>query len=43
MLGMSNWIYQWYRPGGRLDETALAETLSDLFLGGVLKPPVHAR
>ena len=43
MLGMINWIYQWYRPGGRLDETALAETLSDLFLGGVLKPPVHAR
>ena len=43
MLGMINWIYQWYRPGGRLDETALAETLSDLFLGGVLKPPVPAR
>jgi len=37
MLGMINWIYQWYRPGGRLDENALAETLSDLFLGGVLK------
>ena len=37
MLGMINWIYQWYRPGGRLDENALAETLSDLFLGGILK------
>jgi len=37
MLGMINWIYQWYRPGGRLDENALAETLSDQFLGGVLK------
>ena len=43
MLGMINWIYQWYRPGGRLDETALAETLSDLFLGGVLKPPAGVR
>jgi TetR/AcrR family transcriptional regulator, cholesterol catabolism regulator len=43
MLGMINWIYQWYRPGGRLDETALAETLSDLFLEGVLKPAVDAR
>ncbi len=43
MLGMINWIYQWYRPGGRLGENVLAETLSDLFLGGVLKPPVHAR
>jgi TetR/AcrR family transcriptional regulator, cholesterol catabolism regulator len=37
MLGMINWIYQWYRPGGRLDETALADMLADLFLGGVLK------
>jgi AcrR family transcriptional regulator len=38
MLGMINWIYQWYRPGGRLDENALAEALADMFLGGVLKP-----
>jgi TetR/AcrR family transcriptional regulator, cholesterol catabolism regulator len=38
MLGMINWIYQWYRPGGRLDETTLADSLADLFLGGLLKP-----
>ena len=38
MLGMINWIYQWYKPDGRLDETALADSLADLFLGGVLKP-----
>src|SRR3989454_1005009 len=38
MLGMINWIYQWYRPGGRLDENALAEALTDMFLGGILKP-----
>ncbi len=38
MLGMINWIYQWYRPGGRLDENALAAALADMFLGGVLKP-----
>ncbi len=38
MLGMINWIYQWYRPGGRLDENALAEALTDMFLGGVLNP-----
>ena len=43
MLGMINWIYQWYRPGGRLDENALAETLSDQFLGGVLKRAEGAR
>src|SRR5262245_63503668 len=38
MLGMINWIYQWYRPGGRLDENALADALADLFLEGLLKP-----
>jgi len=43
MLGMINWIYQWYRPGGRLDENALAETLSDQFLRGVLKRAEGAR
>ena len=43
MLGMINWIYQWYRPGGRLDEDALAEALADTFLGGVLKPRREAR
>jgi len=43
MLGMINWIYQWYRPGGRLDENVLADTLADLFLGGLLKPAVASR
>ncbi len=43
MLGMINWIYQWYRPGCRLDENALAETLADLFLNGVLKPAENTR
>jgi AcrR family transcriptional regulator len=43
MLGTINWIYQWYRPGGRLDEAALAESLADLFLGGLLKPSAAAR
>jgi len=43
MLGMINWIYQWYRPGGRIDENALADALADMFLGGVLKPRTEAR
>jgi len=43
MLGMINWIYQWYRPGGRLDENDLAEALADTFLAGVLKPGAGAR
>jgi AcrR family transcriptional regulator len=41
MLGMINWIYQWYRPGGRLNEEAVADALSDVFLGGILARPGH--
>jgi AcrR family transcriptional regulator len=37
MLGMINWIYQWYRPDGRLSEQELADRLVDLLLHGVLK------
>src|SRR5262245_35261633 len=43
MLGMINWIYQWYRPGGRLDENDLADAIADMFLGGVLKPRTETR
>ena len=43
MLGMINWIYQWYRPGGRLDEATLADALTDLFLRGLLGHPAGAR
>lgn len=39
MLGMINWIYQWYRPGGRLNDEAVADALSDVFLGGILARP----
>jgi len=42
MLGMINWIYQWYRPGGRLSEEQLADALADLLLQGVLKGPAEA-
>jgi TetR/AcrR family transcriptional regulator, cholesterol catabolism regulator len=38
MLGMVNWIYQWYRPGGRLSDEQLADALADLLLQGLLKP-----
>lgn len=41
MLGMVNWIYQWYEPGGKLDENALADGLSDVFLGGILARPAE--
>jgi hypothetical protein len=35
IFGMMNWIYQWYRPGGRLGAEALADQLADLALGGL--------
>lgn len=37
MLGTINWVYQWYRPGGRLSDVQLADALADLFLGGLLE------
>lgn len=37
MLGMINWIYQWYRPGGRLSDEQLADALTDLMLRGILE------
>ncbi len=38
LLGMINWIYQWYTPEGRISDTELAEAYIDIFLGGLLKP-----
>jgi len=37
LIGMMNWIYQWYRPTGRLEDTELAESLADFFLRGLLR------
>lgn len=37
ILGMVNWIYQWYRPGGRLSETVLADAFVDFALNGLMK------
>lgn len=37
LIGMMNWVYQWYRPGGRVEDTELAESLADFFLRGLLR------
>ncbi|MDQ3556138.1 MAG: TetR/AcrR family transcriptional regulator [Gemmatimonadota bacterium] len=36
LFGMMNWLYNWYRPDRDLAVTALADELSQLFLGGYL-------
>ncbi len=35
ILGMCNWLYQWYSPDGRLTPQAIAAIFSDLVLGGL--------
>lgn len=37
ILGALNWTARWYRPGGKLSHTAIAETYADYLVGGLLK------
>jgi TetR/AcrR family transcriptional regulator, cholesterol catabolism regulator len=39
LFGMTNWTYQWYRPGGTFGHQAVAEHILDLFLRGVEAQP----
>jgi AcrR family transcriptional regulator len=34
LLGMINWIYQWYRPAGALQEESLAQQYTEIFFRG---------
>ena len=34
LLGMINWIYQWYRPEGSLQEESLAQQYTEIFFQG---------
>jgi len=34
LLGMINWIYQWYRPHGALQEETLAQQYTEIFFQG---------
>jgi AcrR family transcriptional regulator len=36
LLGMINWIYQWYKPEGELQSTNLIPQFTELLLGGIL-------
>jgi AcrR family transcriptional regulator len=37
LLGMINWIYQWYRPEGALDEESLARQFTEVFFAGAFQ------
>lgn len=43
ILGMCNWLYQWYSPAGRLQPEAIANIFCDLVLTGLVKPPRPSR
>jgi TetR/AcrR family transcriptional regulator, cholesterol catabolism regulator len=36
LLGMVNWLYQWYRPGGGVEQAELAGQYADFFFRGLL-------
>jgi len=36
LLGMVNWLYQWYRPGGGVVQDELAGNYADFFFRGLL-------
>jgi TetR/AcrR family transcriptional regulator, cholesterol catabolism regulator len=35
LIGMCNWVCQWYRPGGRLDASEIGGLFADLLLNGL--------
>jgi AcrR family transcriptional regulator len=37
LLGMINWIYQWYRPEGNLNAETLARQFTGIFFSGAFK------
>jgi TetR/AcrR family transcriptional regulator, cholesterol catabolism regulator len=37
LLGMINWIYQWYQPEGVLQEEALAREYTEIFFSGAFR------
>jgi TetR/AcrR family transcriptional regulator, cholesterol catabolism regulator len=37
LLGMINWIYQWYKPDGMLQADNLAKQYTEIFFGGAFQ------
>jgi AcrR family transcriptional regulator len=43
LMGMLNWMFTWWKPGGLLDAEAMAPIVSDLFTGGLQSVASRAR
>jgi AcrR family transcriptional regulator len=43
LLGMLNWLYQWYRPQGRLSVREVAEQFTAIALSGLAAPAAKRR
>jgi TetR/AcrR family transcriptional regulator, cholesterol catabolism regulator len=37
LLGMMNWCYQWYRPGGRISIPQLVRGMTRIFFNGIIR------
>jgi hypothetical protein len=37
LLGMINWIYQWYKPQGTLQDEQLANQYTEIFFSGAFR------
>jgi AcrR family transcriptional regulator len=42
-MGMCNWVYRWYRPGGAITPEAIADTFSRILESGCLQSENSAR
>jgi len=43
LLGMCNWVCQWYQPGGRLAPAQIGGYFADLVLGGLVRSSASSR
>jgi len=41
LMGMINWTYTWFNPGGPLSAQEFADMVTDLFLGGIAHIEMH--
>lgn len=39
ILGMINWVVEWYRPGGGLDKATIMQEMTSLIMDRMLAPP----